>query len=136
MTTPKERGFYMALIGSCWGVGAILGPVVGGAFAVSPATWRWAFYINLVIFAVSAPAYVFFLPAIYPSQGINVRERLASLDFVGYVLGAGTWVGFLLAISMDFLSLVKIKEETKKEADKLMIKKIIMYENKLIKQKE
>ena len=100
MTTPKERGFYMALIGSCWGVGAILGPVVGGAFAVSPATWRWAFYINLVIFAVSAPAYVFFLPAIYPSQGINVRERLASLDFVGYVLGAGTWVGFLLAISM------------------------------------
>ena len=39
---------------------------------------------------------------------------------------------------IEDLKLEKIKavEETKKEADKLMIKKIIMYENKLIKQKE
>lgn len=100
MTAPEERGFYMALIGSCWGVGAILGPVIGGAFATSSATWRWAFYINLVIFALSAPAYVFCLPSIHPSQGVSVRARLARLDFVGYLLGAGTYVTFLLAISM------------------------------------
>ena len=39
---------------------------------------------------------------------------------------------------IEDLKLEKIKavEETKKEADKLMINKIIMYENKLIKQKE
>ena len=39
---------------------------------------------------------------------------------------------------IEDLKLEKIKavEETKKEADKIMIKKIIMYENKLIKQKE
>ena len=39
---------------------------------------------------------------------------------------------------IEDLKLEKIKavEETKKEADRLMIKKIIMYENKLIKQKE
>lgn len=100
MAAPEERSFYMALIGSCWGVGAILGPVIGGAFATSSATWRWAFYINLVIFALSAPAYVFYLPSIYPSQGVSVRARIARLDFVGYLLGAGTWVTFLLAISM------------------------------------
>lgn len=100
MTAPEERGLYMALIGSCWGVGAILGPVIGGAFATSSATWRWAFYINLVIFAVSAPAYVFYLPSIHPSQGVSVRARLARLDFVGFILGAGIWVTFLLALSM------------------------------------
>lgn len=55
MTTPEERGLYMALIGSCWGVGAILGPVIGVAFATSSATWRWAFCINLVIFAIRLP---------------------------------------------------------------------------------
>ncbi|KAF1938527.1 MFS general substrate transporter [Clathrospora elynae] len=33
MAATEERSFYMALIGSCWGVGAILGPVIGGAFA-------------------------------------------------------------------------------------------------------
>ena len=43
-----------------------------------------------------------------------------------------------LLTKIEDLKLEKIKavEETKKEADKLMIKKIIMYENKLIKQKE
>ncbi|KIX02996.1 uncharacterized protein Z518_06546 [Rhinocladiella mackenziei CBS 650.93] len=100
MTVSEERSLYMALIGSCWGVGAILGPVVGGAFATSSATWRWAFYINLVIFAVSAPAYVFCLPSIHPSRSVSVRERIISLDFVGFILGAGVWVTFLLALSM------------------------------------
>ncbi|KAL7899965.1 major facilitator superfamily domain-containing protein [Trichoderma sp. SZMC 28014] len=86
MTTPEERGLYMALIGSCWGVGAILGPVIGVAFATSSATWRWAFCINLVIFAIRLPPIL--------------RSRVARLDFVGFTLGAGVWVAFLLALSM------------------------------------
>ncbi|KAJ5813722.1 Major facilitator superfamily domain general substrate transporter [Penicillium pulvis] len=100
MTTEKERGFYMSLIAMFWGLGAVLGPVVGGAFAVSSATWRWAFYINLVIGAVSAPAFLFCLPAIHPMKGVSVRSRLASIDFVGLILGAGVWVSFLLAFTM------------------------------------
>lgn len=100
MTTAEERSWYMALIGSCWGIGAVLGPVIGGAFASSSATWRWAFYINLVIFAVSAPVYIFCLPSIHPSKGVSVRARIVRLDFVGFLLGAGVWVTFLLALSM------------------------------------
>lgn len=46
-TTQNERGAYMSGIGLVWGIGAILGPVVGGAFTTSSATWRWSFYINL-----------------------------------------------------------------------------------------
>jgi hypothetical protein len=100
MAATKERSFYMALIGSCWGIGAILGPVIGGAFATSPATWRWAFYINLVIFALTVPAYLVYLPSIHLTKGVSIRARLARLDFVGYILYAGVWVAFLLAISM------------------------------------
>ena len=40
-TTERERPLYMALLGISWGVGTILGPVIGGAFAGSSATWRW-----------------------------------------------------------------------------------------------
>jgi MFS family permease len=69
VTTEKERGFYMSLIGVFWGLGAILGPVIGGAFSVSAATWRWAFYINLVIGAISAPAFFLYLPSIRPMAG-------------------------------------------------------------------
>jgi len=51
-TTLKERPLYNALIGLSWGIGAILGPVIGGAFADNPSTtWRWAFYINLPLAA-------------------------------------------------------------------------------------
>ncbi|KAH8901224.1 MFS general substrate transporter [Thozetella sp. PMI_491] len=100
MTTPKERGFYITLIGFCWGIGAILGPVVGGAFSVSSATWRWAFYINLVIGAITAPVYLFYLPSIHPVEGVSVRSRIARLDFLGYVLGAGVWATFTIALVM------------------------------------
>lgn len=39
--SPNKLAIYNALIGVCWGTGAILGPVVGGAFSTSSATWRW-----------------------------------------------------------------------------------------------
>lgn len=100
MTAEKERGFYMSLIGVFWGLGAVLGPVIGGAFSMSTATWRWAFYINLVISAILAPAFLFYLPSIHPIQGVSIRDRLAPIDFVGFVLGAGVWVSFLLAFTM------------------------------------
>ncbi|KAI8629082.1 MFS general substrate transporter [Xylariaceae sp. FL1651] len=100
LTVPKERGLYTTLIGFFWGIGAVLGPVVGGAFAVSSATWRWAFYFNLVVGAVSAPAYIFCLPSVIPMPGVSIRERLAGIDIVGFILGAGVWVSFLLGLTM------------------------------------
>ncbi|KAH7398271.1 major facilitator superfamily domain-containing protein [Pyrenochaeta sp. MPI-SDFR-AT-0127] len=100
LTTEKERGFYMSLIGIFWGLGAVLGPVIGGAFSVSAATWRWAFYINLVIGAISAPAFLFYLPPLRPIQDVTFRNRLATIDFVGFFLGAGMWISFLLAFTM------------------------------------
>lgn len=100
MTEEKERGFYMSLIGAFWGLGAVLGPLIGGAFSDSAATWRWAFYINLVIGAISAPAFLFYLPSIHPVQGLSIRARLAPIDFLGLLLGAGVWVSFLLSFTM------------------------------------
>jgi MFS family permease len=40
-TTNSEAALYNALTGLSWGIGAILGPVIGGAFSDSSATWRW-----------------------------------------------------------------------------------------------
>lgn len=39
--SPEKLVLYNALIGASWGTGAILGPVIGGAFSDSSATWRW-----------------------------------------------------------------------------------------------
>jgi hypothetical protein len=40
-TTMRERSTYMGGVGVVWGAGTILGPVIGGSFADSKATWRW-----------------------------------------------------------------------------------------------
>ncbi|KAJ4420412.1 hypothetical protein N0V82_004401 [Gnomoniopsis sp. IMI 355080] len=100
MTADKERGFYMSLIGVSWGLGAVLGPVIGGAFSVSSATWRWAFYINLVFGAIFVPIMVFYLPAIHVLQGFSIEERVTRIDWLGFVLGSGVWVSFLMALTM------------------------------------
>ncbi|KAK0649656.1 major facilitator superfamily domain-containing protein [Cercophora newfieldiana] len=99
LTMPNERGLYITLIGFFWGVGAVLGPIIGGAFAESNATWRWAFYINLVIGAVVAPIFLFYLPPIHPVQGKSIRERLYNLDILGLTLVAASWVMFTVAFS-------------------------------------
>ncbi|OJD15549.1 hypothetical protein AJ78_04206 [Emergomyces pasteurianus Ep9510] len=101
LTTRRERGAYIAGIGLVWGTGAILGPLVGGAFSDSSATWRWGFYINLIIGAVTSPVYLFYLPPVHPAPGKSFRHRLISLDCVGFVLNAGMWstfaIGFISA---------------------------------------
>jgi len=99
MTGDKERGFYVSLVGAFWGLGAVLGPVIGGALAESAATWRWAFYINLPIGGLTILPFLIWLPPFHPMPEHSIRERLASLDFSGFILGAGTWVTFLLALT-------------------------------------
>jgi MFS family permease len=97
LCTREEKGTYITGIGFCWGIGSILGPVVGGGFSVSSATWRWGFYINLVVGAITAPIYLIYLPSIRPSKDLSIRERLCHLDFVGSILSVGFWVTFTMA---------------------------------------
>jgi MFS family permease len=49
ITTIYERPIYLGGTGLTWGLGAVLGPIIGGAFTNGLAGWRWAFYINLYL---------------------------------------------------------------------------------------
>lgn len=52
-TNTQERSLYIGVSGMVWGAGCILGPVIGGSFADSSATWRWVrcsiFFCNDVL---------------------------------------------------------------------------------------
>lgn len=99
-TTLAERPMYISCTGFTWGLGIVLGPIVGGAFSESSVGWRWAFYINLLIGAVCAPFYIFLLPNKDPRPGASARERVSELDYPGIILQAGMLSALILAINM------------------------------------
>ncbi|KAL2069222.1 hypothetical protein VTL71DRAFT_15560 [Oculimacula yallundae] len=99
--TADKRPFYTALIGTFWGLGAILGPVIGGAFAQSKATWRWAFYLNLVFGAVTAPIYIFWFPRYGSFRHAKILPRIKDLDWLGALLNAATFSLFVTSCTLS-----------------------------------
>jgi DHA2 family multidrug resistance protein len=74
---PKERqGFAMAMWGIAVMVGPVLGPVLGG-WLTENYTWRWVFYINLPIGALTFLGIITFLPEAKQNPG-------AKLDWFGF----------------------------------------------------
>ncbi|KAF9906802.1 hypothetical protein BX616_000621, partial [Lobosporangium transversale] len=76
----RERGKYQGIIGSMFGISAVIGPLLGGVLAEN-SSWRWAFYLNLPIGLVSTVALVFILKL--PSVTGTRREKLRRIDFLG-----------------------------------------------------
>ena len=82
----------------------VLGPVIGGAFAGSAATWRWGYYINLCVGAVFSPIYLLLLPSKDPQPNTYWRARLYNIDFLGTTLLAGCMTSLVLAICFGGLT--------------------------------
>lgn len=113
-TPLATRPIYNALIGLCWGTGCILGPLIGGGFAVSSATWRWAFYINLPLAAALSPSqcfptfrisslifkvYIFLFPRHCATPSISTKTKLATIDWLGVTLNALVFTLFQVVLT-------------------------------------
>lgn len=115
-TTDSERPTYLSLVsvmaapfmlvldsyanefrGLIWGIGTVLGPVVGGAF--EQVTWRWAFYMNLIIGAIFGPVYLFLLPSFDPKPEKRLSQRFSGFDFSGAILSIAALVTLVTAIN-------------------------------------
>jgi len=103
MTFERERPLYLNLVGITFGAGTVLGPIIGGVFAESSTTWRWAFYFNLVVGGVCAPVYIFLIPTLDPLAGRSLKERMTDFDVLGHLLVSGFIVCFVMAISFGGL---------------------------------
>ncbi|KAE8445897.1 hypothetical protein EG329_012676 [Mollisiaceae sp. DMI_Dod_QoI] len=98
-TTMHERPMYVGGTGLTWGLGTVLGPIIGGAFTDSSAGWRWSFYINLCIGAACAPVYLFMLPRNDPRPGVSFMDRAREMDYLGGLLTIGAFISGVMAMS-------------------------------------
>jgi MFS transporter, DHA2 family, multidrug resistance protein len=81
---PEDRGKAMAI----WGMGVMVGPVLGptlGGWLTDVASWRWTFYINVPVGALS-----FFLATQYVTQSARKQRRM---DWIGLALLGGGVAG-------------------------------------------
>ncbi|KAF2103560.1 MFS general substrate transporter [Rhizodiscina lignyota] len=94
----SQRAGYMAIGGATMGISTISGPLIGGALT-QKASWRWCFYINLPIGAVTAIVLVaLFHPPIRPNEERPVIERAKRLDPIGAFLLTPAIIMVLLAL--------------------------------------
>ncbi len=74
---PEEQAVAM----SVWGLGMMLGPVMGpilGGWITDNYSWRWIFYINVPIGVVAS-----FMVAVFVHDPVYLRRNIRSIDWWG-----------------------------------------------------
>jgi EmrB/QacA subfamily drug resistance transporter len=90
ISSPENRGKMMSIASFVWGVASVLGPTLGG-FIVNYFSWRWIFFVNIPVGAVSLLGIFFYL--------IETREKRkeVSIDYLGVLTLSTTILALLTA---------------------------------------
>ncbi|KAJ6561171.1 major facilitator superfamily domain-containing protein [Mycena vulgaris] len=101
-TVPlAKRPLYTGLAGAMFGIANVAGPLMGGVFT-DELTWRWCFYINLPLGAITLLVVIFLFQmprsGLIRSEAMSFRQRLALCDPWGTLVFVPAIVALLLAL--------------------------------------
>ncbi|KAL4778009.1 major facilitator superfamily domain-containing protein [Aspergillus varians] len=83
---PQKRPTLVGLLGAMYGLAAIAGPLMGGAFTDNASlTWRWCFYINLPLGIIPTLSIIFLIPSFAGSNNrhTGVLNQIKQMDVPG-----------------------------------------------------
>jgi EmrB/QacA subfamily drug resistance transporter len=92
VSSPSTRGRTLSLASSIWGIASVLGPTLGG-FIVTYFSWRWIFFVNIPLGAISLWGIGTYL------TDLRSKKEAVSLD----LLGVATLSTTILALLFAFL---------------------------------
>ncbi len=105
----EERAKVQGWLSSMWGLSAIIGPAVGGAFA-EYASWRWIFLINIPLGIVAIILIVSFLHEEFEHRhphidfaGAGLLLVMVGLLIVGLMEGGQSWPWLSLPTLLIFM---------------------------------
>lgn len=95
----QKRPMYSGFIGGMYGIASVAGPLLGGLFT-DKATWRWCFYINLPIGAITMVVIAIFFKA--PERAavadLGWKARIKEFDLYGTAVFIPAIISLLLAL--------------------------------------
>ncbi|MCJ1357739.1 MAG: hypothetical protein MMC33_007735 [Icmadophila ericetorum] len=93
-----RRPILIGLVGAIFAVASVAGPLLGGAFTDSKATWRWCFYINLPLGAIILSVLILILKPKPVSNPTTLRQKIGRLDPLGTLFFLPGIICLLLAL--------------------------------------
>jgi MFS family permease len=96
--TLKERGKYQGILGSCVGLGNMVGPFIAAAF-VQHSTWRGLFWLISPLAALCCVICFFVLPTPKDTPPMDFKAVSAKIDYWGILIGSAAIVLILIPVS-------------------------------------
>ncbi|PNP54543.1 hypothetical protein THARTR1_05100 [Trichoderma harzianum] len=96
MAPLRERARLYAIIACIWTIGTAIGPIIGGGLSKAD-TWRWIFWINLLLIIISFTGIAFFLRLSQKPQSLS--EELFLFGYPGSLLLIASTTTFLIPVT-------------------------------------